>query len=115
MGVVMNESKTVSAHPEFTYTNTESTLAHCGSITYELEGGDTTYLTYDTTTRIFNLNHSNASETGIHTHKIIGKCSGFPLNTVEVTFKVLVGAPCSLTAYTLNRLDIKTQPALEKY
>jgi hypothetical protein len=115
MSVVPTESnKPVSAHPEFTYTNTESNPTHCGSIAYELVDGNTSYLTYDTTTREFSLTHLVATE-GIHIHKIRGKCSGFPLNTVEATFKVLVGPPCSITAFALNRLDIKAQPDLEKY
>lgn len=39
-----------AAHPVFTYTNQESTVALCGAIVYELVG-TSSYLSYDTSSR----------------------------------------------------------------
>jgi len=104
-----------AAHPVFTYTNIESTLALCGPITYELVGGNTNSLTYDTSTRKFTFQPKTTTLIGNNTSVIRAKSTNFPLNTKDKNFTVTGRAPCTSIGYSANRGTIKTQPSIETY
>jgi len=87
-----------NTHTAFTYTNSESTVAVCGAIVYELVGGNNAYLSYNTSTRVRTLLPTSNSLEGSYTHTIKAKAANFPLNVKYKNFIVTVTVSCVPTS-----------------
>jgi hypothetical protein len=91
-------------------------LTLCGTISYQLIGGNTSYLAYNASNRVLTFTPRTTSLIGIENiHSIRATSPNYPLNIAESPFKTEGLAACAATAYDPNRLAIKVQPALEKY
>ena len=98
--------------------------AFCGAITYALDGGNTSYLSFDPSPAKLTLLLWSKSESdlkgGVQTpydHKIraypcdLKQCN-FKQNTIKTGFVVTLDPLCALSEYTASRPGI---PALVKY
>jgi hypothetical protein len=82
-------------------------LTLCGTIEYQLIDGDTSYLAYNSLTRVLVFTpRSNALIEVENTHIIKAISPNFPLNIAESDFKTEARAACLASAYDPNRMAI---------
>jgi hypothetical protein len=83
--------------PEFAYDSVRCSVSSCGAIKYELIGGNTLYLTFDPTTRIFTLNlATHTNDVGPDKVQTVRAWpENYPDQKFSTTFKVSI-LPCTI-------------------
>jgi hypothetical protein len=82
----------------------------CGTLTYELIGGDTTYLTFDSATRTLTLEANLVAEVRLgFTHTIRAYGSLVPTNHVEITFEISITAPDNCDSINFLTLPLENE------
>ena len=98
----------VSAHAAFTYAKTGSaTVTLCGAVSHPLVGGNTPYLVYVESSRVFTFHPKTTAYQGTFPHIVRATAPNYPLSTTDRTFNVIGTPPCTVSAYVANRRTIK--------
>jgi hypothetical protein len=86
----------------------------CGAIINELVSGDTAYLFYNTSSRVFTLWPKSTAYQATHNHTLRIRPTNASYQTnniVDLAFTATGTAPCSNVSYTANRQSIVPQAA----
>ena len=77
-------------------------FGYCGAVEYELEGGDTGYLTFDEETRTLTVYADDPIYDGIYSHKMYARLNGTEDRTSETFFEFKVQVTSCPTGWSIN-------------